>query len=162
VGLSVTAYSNVKIAESLPPLDERDDWEYDSFVKTNTQEFLDSAPSLGDGLLLDIRNSTSHTWHAGSYRGYNIFRRLLTNLVGYEPEEAWHDPEVYTTFYFYELVNFSDYEGTIDSIASKRLLYAFISFRREFYNENPGWSYMYDEWIKGLTLAADNGILHFH
>lgn len=58
---------------------------------------------------------------------------------------------------------FADNEGTLGPVAARHLLLDFREFRDQFRLEAKPWKQaVYDEWIRGLALAADDGFLDFH
>lgn len=65
---------------------------------------------------------------AGSYSGYNEWRTCLSRLgMGVEAGSVWEEPEKYAGKPFYEIVNFSDCEGTIDHATCVKLAEDFRS-----------------------------------
>ncbi|NUS02048.1 MAG: hypothetical protein HOV97_05735 [Nonomuraea sp.] len=107
--------------------------------------------------------SETFGWRAGSYGGYNAFRRELAALLGHTVEDYWHglvgDDEP-----FYELINFADNEGTIGPEAAADLLADFRAHRDSYLERHADeWSREgYDDWIKALEIAADGGLVDFH
>jgi hypothetical protein len=66
---------------------------------------------------------------------------------------------------FSELINFSDCEGTIGSEISKKLLKDFEEYKSKAEKIEDKYSLdfheNYNNWIKALTLASDNGCIIF-
>ncbi len=59
---------------------------------------------------------------AGSYSGYNEWRRLLSKLaLGVAPEQVWHDFTSFKDLRFAELIHFADNEGVIGPTLVKKL-----------------------------------------
>lgn len=116
---------------------------------------------------------------AGSYSGYNEFRKVICRILELVPEEVnmgtITDPKMKLRvegYYwngnkgpFSELIHFSDCEGTIGSEVSKKLLKDFEEYKSKAEKiEDPyrwGFRENYNNWIKALTLASDNGCIIF-
>ena len=183
MGLDITAYSKIK---PLRPYDQvtEDEWEGGDIISVFVSPtFKHAAPGLfeadldengkfvhadkdGDyAYIYDVSESEHFGWRAGSYSGYSMFRSELAELGGYVDEECWADPESYVNAPFFELVHFSDCEGSIGPVAAANLLEDFQAFRDIFRarNSDSRWELeKYSDFITGLTLAADNGVLDFH
>jgi hypothetical protein len=53
-------------------------------------------------------------FRAGSYSGYNSWRRwLCERFLGVDPKEVWEDPKRFEGKPFYELIDFSDCDGIL-------------------------------------------------
>lgn len=179
MGLDVTAYSNIK-----PLRPYRDgDIDYDAGERHvfTFSAFPHAAAGLVDATVqspthddlvadyvYDVNGGEAHSWSCRAYSHYNRFRASLATFVGYEPEDAWDDPEGFSDRPFFELVDFSDCDGCIGPVASRALLEDFTAhrdaYRALYYDAGDGYSFasLYEEFIEGLRLAADNGILRFH
>lgn len=103
-----------------------------------------------------------------SYGGYGVWRELLAEAVlGRTPEDVWQSPD--PKLPFVEIVNFADNEGSIGPTAAARLLEDFsVAEYRQRYEEavrehggRNGWLDLWDRWVDGLTLAADNGMIRY-
>lgn len=103
-------------------------------------------------------------WHSGSYSGYNQWRSLISQVAGWEnDQDAWDNGQVGDPFF--ELIMFSDCEGTLGTQVCKKLLQDFINFEDKYNNmigENSYYKDLYQEWKTGLELAAQNGAIKFH
>jgi hypothetical protein len=118
-------------------------------------------------------------FRAGSYTGYNGWRRHLCRMaLGVEPETVWTDPERYQGQPFVELIDFSDCEGCIGPLTSKKLAGDFAAhaaraaaYAREHGAGRPAasepdvvqpwWLEAYGKWQEAFTLAADQGFVLF-
>lgn len=183
MGLDMSCYSNVKPATDGHDIPDGESWcEADDHVKVYAYSGFTHAltgvaaettvtnTDLGGGMLevkgcYDTSESEYHGFRAGSYGGYNAFREELANMVGRSAGHYWGgdgNPD----WPFYELVNFADNEGTLDWVCAKALLDDFLQYRDEFARRNPPeknwWLETYDDWITGLRLAADHGLVVFH
>ena len=161
MGLGIVAYSN------LTPVTE------DEAVQCNDEDLVPAQAhpdfertTRGSAPYYRITDTTvTWTWRAGSYSGYNGFRNMLASLAGVSITDVWKLPNLYWEVPFFELLNFSDCEGTVGTEAAKDLLVDFIQHRPQFVamvaSDDPYWISLYDNWIHGLTLASENGVLYF-
>jgi len=114
---------------------------------------------------------------AGSYSGYGSWRRQLSNIVGYESiEYVWNDfnnqirkqklyklsDVEYKLSPFYELLWFSDCEGTICSSVCKKLYKDFLEYDEKAIKEDKYFYKKYKEWTEAFRVASDNGAVSFH
>lgn len=125
----------------------------------------------------DISKSLRHAWRGGSYSGYGRRREVLRTYAGIPETPSIVTNEWITRHQdmpFFELVWFADNEGCIGSEAAADLLADFEELIRErgdddvskaeamravaVYKLGKEWI---NDWIKGLTLAADNGLVWF-
>lgn len=167
---------------------------YTSLKKAENQGFnRDCEPMAENGFVL-FQNPEFRNWEkgvdinavyvgeregafpCGSYRSYNHWRNGLAKLAGYAayPGEtdqnrmhvmtAW---EVATSGPFWELINFSDCEGTIGPVVSSKLARDFAEFDEQakvfdYNNRNPWFYELYVQFRKAFEAAADNGAVEFH
>ena len=103
-----------------------------------------------------------------SYGGYGGWRNHLCQVIhGIDQEEFWEDD--HSGEPFNEIIHFSDCEGFIGPKTCAKLLEDF-SVHGEAIKESwedsliPAWQGGYfpnyvDEWIEGLVLASDGGVV---
>lgn len=167
MGLDCTAYKNIKKINE-------EDIRYDEY-KDEEGNVVDKYPNNGIVFYInDISHAAkdidgkavysyeeSYGWRAGSYSGYNSWRNNLAKLAGWESDhDAWENGKLGDSFY--ELINFSDCEGTLGTEVCKKLLKDFIEFEDKV-NKNDTYFYnLYLEWKKAFTIAAENGAISFH
>lgn len=174
MGLDITAYTKVKLIETLEDIEE---WETKYWMADNDTQtdyiysgyFKDGnyhkewAEGLEPGGVYKYEDC--HSFRAGSYSGYNRWREWLSMLgLGVMPETVWKNAKLYENKPFYRLINFSDCEGIISSKFSKELAKHFADHQSivdasdsdEYYKEK------YTDWRKAFELAADNGYVSFH
>lgn len=188
MGLDISCYSNVKVATDGCNIPDGESWceaddhvsvyAYTGFTHALTgvaaEATLRPMPSArGDSGIteaaccFDVSESETFGFRAGSYGGYNAFRDALAGLSNRSAGDYW-GKDGNRDWPFYELVNFADNEGTLDWVAAKALLEDFQRHRDQFarqYKDDAHRSYwveVYDEWITGLELAADHGLVCFH
>lgn len=170
MGLDVSAYNNLKYLEPLNWDRYEELYEYpdkEVIALHVNSHFPDSSVGVVEGIYSRTEDTEYFGWHAGSYGGYSIFRERLAESTGYSTRECWNDPEKFKDFPFYELVNFSDAEGTIGTEASKALYQDFLDNRQAFVDhigENLPWGFVerYDDWTKGFWIASNNGYVDLH
>ncbi len=153
MGLDVTAYKNIEWLEPISPeKDESSDYD----LRIVLDDFKERASDIKDGY---YSYTDEYGFRAGSYGGYNSWRNELAVLAGFESaKDAWSKD----SGPFWELINFSDCEGTLGTLTCKKLLFDF----KEFYSKAEkigGWFFeSYKQWTKGMELAAENGCFCFH
>lgn len=106
----------------------------------------------------------SFSFRAGSYSGYGAFREALCEAAhGIDVREIWADPEPWSNCEFFELLNFSDCDGTIGPDAAADLAKDFTALRERIYPllDEIDQS-RYDDWERATTLAAGAGLIEFH
>lgn len=117
------------------------------------------------------QGSTSNSFRAGSYSGYNAWRANLCKLMhGIQPEEMWADPNRWSGAAFQEVIDFSDCEGAIGARVSKKLYTDFKKHRSQLYQKASelflkdnldSFFYVYDEFTAAFKTSADRGLLIF-
>lgn len=103
-------------------------------------------------------------FRAGSYSGYNDWRRWLSETqLGVPPQAVWDAPESFAGKPFVELVNFADSEGAIGPVTSAKLAEDFRSHQSQPDLQDPTGYYLskWDEWARAFALAADDGFVVF-
>jgi hypothetical protein len=75
-------------------------------------------------------NGEYYSFRAGSYSGYNEFRKLLSlSANGISDSDVWESPDSSSALPFYYLINFSDCEGTIGPSIAELLWDQFTTHR---------------------------------
>lgn len=134
-------------------------------------EVTDRCHDLEEGVYLDTFDTVQHHFRAGSYSGYNQFRNLLSKaLLGVEASAVWEDPATFEGRPGYEMIDFSDCEGTISSSVADKLRQDLVENRDVFKahlievfgedNDQVEWSMeTYDNFIYAFELASENGVV---
>lgn len=169
MGLDISAYRKLELV----PHDEveRDedgdlaDWEQNIQFYSNS-DFPHHFEGLDKGAVY-TRGEESYGFRAGSYSGYGQWRATLASMVGFSdgrdvPDDA-QGP-------FVELINFSDCEGTIGPVVSRKLHEDFVLYKdkaTEFASTLPSdegeWFLSkYQDWERAFALAKDDGAVCFH
>lgn len=106
-------------------------------------------------------------FRAGSYGGYNWWRDELSRMANGKPASSlWSIDRVSDPFY--ELIHFSDCEGTLGPSVCQNLAEDFTRFmpNAEFYSrEMQGgdyWFELYKKWNKAIHLGSMGGAVCFH
>lgn len=107
---------------------------------------------------------------AGSYTGYNRWREDLARIAGYKPatcdyfRQLRHDAgcRVAGAGPFFELICFSDCEGTIGTAVSAKLAADFADHQNSADKEDEWFRSKYSAWRKAFETAADGGAVRFH
>lgn len=180
MGLDITAYSKLQhVGRHVEVWCEDENhvaaFAYDSFpasfrgipVLTTTHGRWSSS-FLDGGCYAITADTKVDGFHAGSYGGYNRWRRDLANQFNpYAGEEIAEnglryplepDPEKP----FYELIWFADNEGTIGPEAAADLLVDFQNHASAYSPDLYWMRALYADWTRAFELAADGGLVSFH
>lgn len=108
--------------------------------------------------------SESLGFRAGSYSGYNAWRRALSRMaLGCLPEAVWCDLERWRGAPFFELINHSDCDGAIGGQPAQKLFRDFVEWRdrARAWTETEGFFEVYEDFLRAFRLAADEGAVIF-
>lgn len=150
MGLDITAF-----AQHYPSDEDRGTFAYIN------PDFPGQADDVKEGYYVSCGDSLY--FRAGSYSGYNEWRRWLAGLVGTTPEKVWGDkPQIP----FYELIDFADNEGTIGPAVSAKLRDDFLNNLEKARNDEtaknePYYFQKYICWLNAFTIAAQDGMVMF-
>ncbi len=171
MGLDITAYRQLKFIDAKPYDADR----IDDFYAAGREVVHISIVQQGYRQRLD---GTKLGWHeskadsdvfkfcAGSYGGYNIWRKQLCRMaLDTTPERVWKKPRPGP---FVELIDFADNEGTIGAKVSAKLAKDFADWqdRASAYSKSfiDGEWFLrkYADWRKAFEMATDGGCVDFH
>lgn len=173
MGLDATAYSQLTKIEN-PELDE------DGYFDGDGVQFYDNADFPGriegiEGKPTVYAYSEAIECYSGGYGGYSGWREELAKLAGYPaaavkraiflPEELRHDhgATLAGAGPFYELIYFSDCDGTIGPVISAKLAKDFAGLQEAAdAHPDPIFRARYGDWRTGFELAANGGAVKFH
>lgn len=183
MGLSITAYSKATLLPKHPYDDERC-YDADHRMASTNVGFERSYRGLADaevidgewigGRCYDVSDSETHRFQAGSYSGYGKFRDLLAQAFHHvDAFQIWPEADRYADAPFFELINFSDCEGTIGPDAAADLLKDFEDGRSQWADylvakyghrvmDQKYYLEKYEDWAHACRLAADRGLIDFH
>ena len=159
MGLDITAYSRLRY---LRP-NNGDDYE-DGTLATYMFEnaFADrAAPVLPDSIY--VVDGESFSFRAGSYSGYNIWRDTLARvMLSASAKEVWSNRADLSGARFTELINFSDCEGVIGSVAAAKLARDFAEWQKVADQvDDAYWCELYAKWRRAFELASNDGCVYF-
>ncbi len=175
MGLDIVAYERLELKAQ--DMDEREVYDlveklWDDGVQSVTlwpsMDFTERAaplvvPSAKGKATVYACSGAELDFRAGSYGGYGAFREWLCRLASIpEPRVQWAAPEKYAGLPFFELVNFSDCEGVIGSIACAELAKDFATYQEQANAANDEWlTPLYAKWRQAFELAAKDGCVRF-
>lgn len=178
MGLDVTAYRKVKKldvlfnehGEAVDPSSREPIEDY--FIARESEDFPGRAAGLDNMAAYSYEESKSF-W-SGGYSKYNYWREELAKMAGYPVSEtdvygrkeylhalsAWNG--TITGGPFYELIDFSDCEGTIGPIVSRKLARDFEEWTDRASAIGGSFYEKFMEWRRCFELASDAGAVRFH
>lgn len=181
MGLDITAYKGLTKVDGVKYLEgevynqklEVVDYDNYDLVAHINSNFPGRADDIEDRGVYNSVDSFSFSFRAGSYGSYNYWRERLAELAGYakEPievygrEEYRHDAGAWavTEGPFWELILFSDCEGTIGTTISKKLAADFATYDEAAQSvDQIGFYQRYQDWRKAFEMAAESGAVSFH
>jgi len=162
MGLDISYFKNITKAKGKEGLDDQgdSDWENGWRRVTVIPEFSAAADDLKDRDR--IKGEEGEGFRAGSYIWFNGWRTWLAGFAGYRSHEyVW---EHMTEGDFYELINFSDCEGTIGAKTSAKLAADFKKHADRLPTDKAVRDYVrrYKIWMSAFEIAAQNGCVLFH
>lgn len=183
MGLDITAYRRLKPCEK-PPGADNGDFDYDRYFRPDRHEEFPGrdAGMTSEWYEIDQTEGGRDGFRAGAYSGYNQWREWLAALVGY-PTIAHTDHRGSRLLHsagaweadggpFWELIHFSDCEGTIGPVVSAKLAKDFAEWDERAQaacaamtqaGEPGAWFHQrYCDWRAAFELAADGGAVDFH
>ncbi|UXU89090.1 hypothetical protein [Burkholderia sp. S-53] len=169
-GLDVTAYSGLVIVES-PVMSSDGMPQGKDQVTLDPGNFPDRFRGLEAGKVYQL--TSSFDFRAGSYSGYNVWRNELAKLAGYQRSmsarnkavELRYDETVWKLDHgpFWELINFSDAEGTIGPEVCRKVYRDFVQYRSQASQVSTPYFYeSYVDWMKAFEMCANDGAIVFH
>lgn len=177
MGLDITAYSNLIPGQPGEGFDADGDvlWD-DGWVRLyENPDFPGRADGLDCSLAYREDEAESMGFRAGGYSGYGNWRNQLAKLAGY-PEvrvdryntgnvELRHDHSAWNAESgpFWELINFSDCEGTLGPVVARKLAQDFADFQEQA-DRHPDdyFRERYADWRQAFEMARNNGAVCFH
>ncbi len=154
MGLDISYYSKIARVSDCP---DDGDFDYDTLTHLYPNpDFMAQAEGITDGL---YSYQDGDGFRAGSYGGYNAWRRWLAEQAGYSDDDA-HEGRI-ADAPFLPLVNFSDCEGVIGAETSRRLAADFAAFADKVTGE-PSYIAKFHEWKRAFETAANDGAVAFH
>ncbi|WP_140402342.1 hypothetical protein [Burkholderia multivorans] len=169
-GLDVTAYSGLAIVES-PLISPDGTPQGKNQITFDPGNFPDRFRGIEAGKVYQFQSS--FTFRAGSYSGYNAWRNELAKLAGYQPSitvrnkavESRYDETVWKLDQgpFWELIKFSDAEGTIGPDVCWKVHRDFVQYHDQAAQVSIPYFYdSYVDWMKAFEMCSINGAIVFH
>ena len=171
MGLDITAYQHVELLEGDHTATdacwdlEGDDPKYHEHLHL-AHGFEESQKGLRP---LVRPYGETFGFRAGSYSGYNEWRRTLCQaILGVSDQELWDHASKYQGRPFYELINFSDCEGAIGFVAARKLYGDFVEHEEEFaayvskLGDDEWFIEKYQDWKRAFDLTKEDGVVTFH
>ena len=182
MGLEIYATSNIVIKHLEPDVysfNELLDAELGSFYinhdfESHISEYIPES-DLDEGVVeyAHTNESVNDSVSMGSYSNYNTFRNILSeSVLKVSAEQAWEKPSKYCKKPLWDIINFSDCDGSMDASTSSKVYKDLKKSRSLFkiyisnlnsigemdkeYNIN-----LYDELTRCFKLGANNGIIIF-
>lgn len=179
MGLDISGYSHIQVKGT-------SDYDEDLESSDINQEWIN--PDFPHAVSLDGETGNTihwvktpeteyHGFRAGSYGGYGIWRATLAGIFLltddlYTDQSQWNKVFDSEGKPFYELINFSDCEGTFYGPVCEKIYRDFVDNREivaeiESNIEYPAWDQdwfmnLYDDWTRVFELASQNGLVSFH
>jgi hypothetical protein len=191
MGLDISVISQIKpiyMPEDIQLWsDEYYDWEEKQDIEGSVwnfkpnRHFVVQAEGLPDGL--GFGTGEEYSFRAGSYSGYGEWRDLLAKVaLDMGVQGVWNkidSGEGYSEIPFSEQLNFSDADGIIGPVASKKLYNDYVSYEKDIMKkldryylkfedfEIDGETYewfkqKYNDWKEAFRIASNNGAVIFH
>lgn len=182
MGLDIMAISNLEKKHKLSEEQKALPWEFQP-AKKATRITIDTTPygsehggfnkceDMEGGKYAETGETMEHHFRAGSYGGYNIFRKhLCKGLVGVDVDTLWASPDSYTDAPMFEIINFSDCEGILGTGVCQKLYPQFIENKDKFEshlmevligdeNEVKWQMATYEDFTEAFRLGSQNGIV---
>ncbi|MBA4710520.1 hypothetical protein [Aquitalea aquatica] len=177
MGLDISAYSGLQKLDCVfnkdgDPIDAqtREYIDYDMHAYVN-RDFPGRADDLEDGAYYTAKDSLG--FRAGGYCGYNHWRDQLAELSGWAQGTYTQYGREYPSFSasawkassgpFWELINFSDCDGTIGATVSAKLHADFEAFQEKAsQHADERFVEIYGNFKAAFALASEGGAVRFH
>ena len=182
MGLDIMAISNLEKKHKLSEEQKALPWEFQP-AKKATRMKIDATPygsehggfnkceDMEGGKYAETDETTEHHFRAGSYSGYNRFRKLLSKGVAdVDVDTLWENEAQYKDSPMFEMINFSDCEGILGTGVCQKLYPQFVDNRVKFENYLKSefgqdvntviWEMeTYDNFTEAFKLGSQNGIV---
>lgn len=177
MGLDVTAYSKIQKVDAVyneygEPIDPVTRKEFDDVaILYVNSDFPARAEDIENGV---YSYTEGFGFRAGSYGGYNRWREQLAEMAGYpiaqDPDPIGDPRQNHSAGAwqadggpFWELIWFSDCEGTIGPAVCNKLADDFAKYQdKADMHDDENFKHKYKEWRQAFELAANDGAVHFH
>lgn len=160
MGLDVTAYESCEFVteDEKQGLALMEGEEWNSYRHVYGVDFPDRLGSLAPGYYRIA--GQEHSFHAGGYIGYGIWRDWLGQQVGMPSVRYMRNPQSYEALPFFQLIYFSDCEGCIGPETSAKLAQDFADWEDRIQGDAQQMR-LYLDFKKGFELASKGGFVEF-
>lgn len=172
MGLDIGAYKEVKFIDVKEVNEEEcyvidvhcvkyeDDQWYQLYLNPH---FPLQSKGLQEFMLIEDDKWSDYSFRAGSYGNYNVWRRNLAKIAGYQEDGIECDEAAWKCSFgpFIELIYFSDCEGVINSEVSKKLLGDFELYEEQAKKEDEWFYEKYSHFKEAFKIASEKGLVVF-
>ena len=179
MGLDITWYRGLTESPDEPREEDGEIKDYDNAVQFYIHDKPESWTAYAGNLRGDIayRFEESDGFRAGSYGGFSRFRDILAGIGGFKDmpiEKVSFATERYvgdvTGLPFYEMVCFTDCEGTLGADVCANLAKDFEAMRPKFIDAiqvfdgatRDYYEGRYNDWTNAFKQASDRGAVRYH
>lgn len=172
MGLDITYYSKIAKMDAVFNEDgEPIDPQTREPLKCDYYQPIENAHhDRADGITQGVYSfDESNGFRAGSYSGYSCWRNQLAELAGYHAANRDDCHKYSATAWeaesgpFWEMITFSDCEGTIGAKTSAKLAKDFADYQpKADAHESEGFRELYADWRRAFEMASDEGAVGFH
>lgn len=173
MGLDITAYRQLRLVEN-PALEDGDPVDPNHWKPYINPGFPGRAEGIAEGAVYEF--SECMGFSAGSYFTYSFWRNELARRAGYPADPAQRESHRHSGGAwqasggpFFELINFSDCEGTIGPIVAAKIARDFAEHEAEILQATDRTHFpagyfaeQYGKWRRAFEMAADGGAVSFH
>ena len=178
MGLDISAYSGIKkldatINDDGEAFDNKSgealEWDGMWFTPWVNPDFPGRADDIESGAVYSCEDSTGH---GIGYGGHYWWRDVLAKIAGYPLTEQTQYGRTERCHFagaiasdagpFFELINFSDCDGTLGTAVCKKLAGDFAEFDEKAKLEGGDFYENYQHWREACDMASDNGCIRFH
>lgn len=182
MGLDISYASRINFEKRREP--DFEEMHQNSVFLYPNDSLLDQSEGIKAGEY--ICEGVQGSFRAGSYSGYGSWRKMLSELIGWEIEDLWRNvatlaqrsenlndvlsesDELKVDIPFIELLHFSDCEGFIGPKTSAKLHVDFLewdekarNFRNYQLQAQNHFYEKYQEWTEAFKVASDGGCVIF-
>jgi len=176
MGLDISYASKINFERRRDP--DFEEMDQNSVFLYPNDSLLDQSEKIKGGEY--ISEGVQGSFRAGSYSGYGSWRRMLSEMIGWEIENLWRhvatlvqrnenlnvvlseNDDFKVDIPFVELLHFSDCEGFIGPKTSAKLHAEFLEWDEKAKTVDQGYFYeKYQEWTEAFKVASDGGCVIF-
>ena len=117
-----------------------------------------------DDYFCENRHEDCYSFRAGSFHAHRVWCNWLSETILNCTANFVRDNYTYKNKPFYQLINFTDAEGFIETTNAKKLAQDFADHQHiiDKLSCDQWLKDLYANWHKAFEYAADNGFVDFH